>query len=170
MIETERLKIVPLSYKQLTMYVLCDNSLEENLQLSPNKRELSPLLANVLARTILPKVANKQNNALYYTLWTLILKEENKMVGDLCFKGEPNEQGEIEIGYGMYEDFRGRGYMREAVGAMMEWAKIQEKVLFVTAQTQKDNLASISILTKNGFEKCGESEKFFSWKLPLHSI
>lgn len=170
MIETERLKLIPLTYKQLVMYVQCDNTLEENLQLNENKRVLSPLLANVLARTILPKVANKQNNALYFTLWTLILKEENKMVGDLCFKGEPNEQGEIEIGYGMYEGFRGKGYMKEAVGAMLKWAEAQENVQSVTAQTQKDNLPSISILTKNGFEKCGESEKFFSWKIALSQI
>jgi hypothetical protein len=28
------------------------------------------------------------------------------MVGDICFVGEPNTEGEVEIGYGTYENFR----------------------------------------------------------------
>jgi [ribosomal protein S5]-alanine N-acetyltransferase len=149
------------------MYVKCDNSLEENLHLNQTTRKISPLLANVLARTILKKVEDKQNNYLYFTLWTLILKSENKMVGDLCFKGEPNESGEIEIGYGVYRIFAQKGYMREAVAEMLKWAGTQEKVDFVTAQTQKDNFASNGVLQKNNFIKYAESDKFFWWKIAL---
>jgi len=165
MLETERLRLIPLTYKQLLMYVQCDNSLEENLQLNETNRKITPFLANVLTRTILPKVANNKNNYLYFTLWTLILKADNKMVGDLCFKGMANEKGEIEIGYGMYEDFRGQGYMREAVAEMLNWAKTQESVFTVTAQTERKNLPSIGVLQKNGFEKYHETEKYFWWKV-----
>jgi ribosomal-protein-alanine N-acetyltransferase len=30
---------------------------------------------------------------------------DNKMVGDLVIVGEPNADGEIEIGYGTYDEF-----------------------------------------------------------------
>ena len=63
-----------------------------------------------------------QRTYLFSTLWTIILKEENKMVGDLCFVGEPDAEGEIEIGYGTYDEFRKRGYMTEAVNGMINWA------------------------------------------------
>jgi RimJ/RimL family protein N-acetyltransferase len=89
------------------------------------------------------------------------------MVGDLCFRGNPDERGSIEIGYGTYEDFRGKGYMTEAVGGLITWAKMQSAVKSVTAETDKTNLASMVILQKNGFVKSGESDDFFHWKLQL---
>lgn len=58
---------------------------------------------------------------------------DNKMVGDLCFMGEPGESGEIEIGYGTYEEFRQKGYMTEAVGGMIQWAHGQPGVYAVLA-------------------------------------
>jgi ribosomal-protein-alanine N-acetyltransferase len=90
------------------------------------------------------------------------------MVGDVCFVGEPDENGEIEIGYGTYEDFRGKGYMTEAVGSMIEWASRQDFVKSIFAQTAKDNPSSYAVLEKNGFEKIGEGEGVFNWRLILH--
>ena len=36
------------------------------------------------------------------------------MIGDLCMVGEPNADGEIEIGYGTYEQFQGKGFMTKS--------------------------------------------------------
>ena len=47
------------------------------------------------------------------------------MVGDLCIVGEPNANGEIEIGYGTYEEFQNKGFMTEVVRGIIEWAKAQ---------------------------------------------
>ncbi len=85
------------------------------------------------------------------------------MVGDLCFMGLPNDNGEIEIGYGTYEDFRGNGYMTEAVGGMVGWAKTQPNIKKITASTDKTNRASYTVLQKNGFVKSGESDDLFHW-------
>jgi RimJ/RimL family protein N-acetyltransferase len=104
---------------------------------------------------------------LYSTLWTIISKANNKMVGDLCFVGEPNANGEIEIGYGTYKEFEGNGFMTEAVGAMIEWAKQQPEVKAITASTDKTNVASYTILQKNQFVQVGESENLFHWRLKL---
>jgi len=62
--------------------------------------------------------------------------------------GEPNEAGEIEIGYGTYDDCRGKGYMKEAVGGMLRWVEKQPIVKFVIASTEKTNIASFTILEK----------------------
>lgn len=45
------------------------------------------------------------------------------MIGDLCIVGEPNQEGEIEIGYGVYDEFQGRGFMTEIVAGIAIWAK-----------------------------------------------
>jgi len=167
MIETNRLIIKPLSYGQLIKYIRNDNSLETELNLNPTSRSISPDLKEALEQTILPAVADPDKNYLFSTLWTMILKPENKMVGDLCFVGEPNDGGEIEIGYGTYEEFQGKGFMAEAVAGLTGWAKKQPGVKAIVASTNKDNIASFTILIRNNFTKTGESETMFKWRLVL---
>ena len=167
MIETERLRLLPLTYDQLVKYIRADHSLEAELHLNPTKRLISPALKEALENTILPGVADLDKNFHFATLWTMILKSELKMVGDLCFVGAPDPLGEIEIGYGTYEDFTGKGYMTEAVGGMIGWAKTKPEVLAIVASTDKDNPASIRVLQKNGFVQSGEMEALLRWRLDL---
>jgi [ribosomal protein S5]-alanine N-acetyltransferase len=168
MIETERLILKPLSYEQLIKYTKCDNSLEKELNLNETSRTISPELKEAFEQTILPNVADKTKNYLYSTLWTAILKTENKMVGDLCIFGEPNAEGEIEIGYGTYEEFQNKGLMTEIVRGIIEWVKSQPKVKSIIASTDKTNIASFKVLEKNGFEKTGETERLLNWKLRMN--
>ncbi|MFT6966166.1 MAG: ribosomal-protein-alanine N-acetyltransferase [Marivirga sp.] len=164
MIETKRLILRPLSCAQLEKYIKCDNSLEVELQLNATSRTISPALKEAFVQTILPNVADKSKNYLYSTLWTAISKIDNTMVGDLCIVGEPNADGEIEIGYGTYDEFQNKGYMAEAVGGMIEWAKTQPKVKAIIASTDKTNTASFKVLEKNNFIKTGETVALFNWK------
>ncbi|MCF1749840.1 GNAT family N-acetyltransferase [Mariniradius sediminis] len=167
MIETARLIIKPLTYDQLVKYTACDNSLEEELNLNPSSRTISAELKEALEETILLNAADQSKNYLYSTLWTAISKEENKMIGDLCIVGEPNEAGEIEIGYGTYDEFQGMGYMTEMVGGIVNWAKTQPMVKSIVASTDKPNLASHKVLQKNGFIKVEESAIAITWRLTL---
>src|SRR5664279_2295272 len=120
-------------------------------------------LKEALEQTILPNVADSSKNYLFSTLWTVILTEENKMVGDLCFIGEPNAEGEVEIGYGTYEEFRKRGYMTEAVAGIIKWAEKQPNIRSIIASTEKSNIDSYSILERNNFIKSGETETLYNW-------
>lgn len=106
MLETKRLLIRPLTYEQLVKYAACDPSLEAELGVHPMARTISRELEEALVNTILPNVADKNKNYLYSTLWTAILKSDNIMIGDLCIQGEPNADGEIEIGYGAHSIHR----------------------------------------------------------------
>jgi [ribosomal protein S5]-alanine N-acetyltransferase len=165
MIETARLIIRPLTYDQLVKYTKCDNSLEDELNLNETSRTISPELKEAFEQTILPNVADKSKNYLYSTLWTAISKSENKMIGDLCIVGEPNGDGEIEIGYGTYDEFQGKGFMTEIVGGIIVWTKNQPLVKSIIASTDKTNTASFKVLQKNSFIKIGETETLFNWKL-----
>ena len=167
MIETERLIIKPLTLEQLIKYIRLDNSLEKELNLNSSSRSISPELKEALEQTILPNVADLNKNYLFSTLWTIILKEENRMVGDLCFVGEPNDEGEVEIGYGTYEEFRKRGFMTEAVGAMVKWAEKQPNIRSIIASTEKSNIDSFSILERNNFIKYAETGTFYNWRFRI---
>jgi len=167
MIKTKRLVLKPLCYEQLKKYMRLDNSLEKELNLNETSRTISPELKEALEQTILPNVADKSKNYLFYTLWTVISTEENKMVGDLCFVGEPNTEGEVEIGYGIYEEFRKRGFMTEAVAGIIKWAEKQPNIRSIIASTDKSNIDSYSILERNNFIKSGETETLYNWRLKI---
>ncbi len=167
MIETKRLFIRPLTYEQLIKYIRADDSLEKELDLNKTSRTISTELKEALEQTILPNVADNSKNYLFSTLWTVILKAENKMVGDICIVGEPNSKGEIEIGYGSYDAFQGKGFMSEAVGGIVKWAITQQSVKAIVASTEKSNIPSSRVLAKNDFVKTGETENLLHWRLDL---
>lgn len=167
MIETKRLLLKPLTHDQLVKYLRCDQSLEKELNLADSSRTVSPELKEALEQTILPNVADPTKNYLYGTLWTAISKAEQKMVGDLCIVGEPNENGEIEIGYGTYSEFRGQGFMTEIVGGIIAWAQTQPAVKALTASTDRTNVATFRVLQKNDFHQVGETDAQLFWKREL---
>ena len=100
---------------------------------------------------------------------TITTKEENKMIGDVCIVGEPNAKGEIEIGYGTYDEFQNRGFMTEIVSGIIEWAKTQPTVKSLIASTEKANTASFRVLEKNMFQKTDETETLYNWRLKLNN-
>ena len=139
MIVTQRLRIVPLS----------DEEMERLIAGEPD-----PELR--VAYTEMREAALREpEERLWYTAWQLRLLETGEAVGDLCFKGVTPE-GMVEIGYGMYPAFQGRGLMTEAVKAMVSWALEQPRVRQIQAETDPGNRASQKVLQKAGFHPTGE--------------
>jgi [ribosomal protein S5]-alanine N-acetyltransferase len=167
MIETPRLHIIPLTYNQLSKFSTCDGSLESELNLNFSSRTISPELKEALETTILPNVSDETKNYLFSTLWIAILKSENSIACELCFYGEPNSEGEVDIGYGVDEAFQNRGLMTEMVSAMIDWAKRQPGVRSIIASTNSSNIASYKVLQKNNFVMIDESEGLIRWRLEL---
>lgn len=164
-IETERLRIIPLTLEQLNKYVKADYSWEDELELNRSPRSMSPELADAFEKSILPNVGDPNKNYLYYTLWTVISKSENKRVAGLLFTGEPNDAGEVEIGYGTEPQFQNNGYMTETIGGMVSWAKNQPEVRTIVAQTDKANIPSHKTLLKNNFSKYKTVDPMIWWRL-----
>lgn len=73
------------------------------------------------------------------------------VIGDCGVHGEPDEQGEVEIGYGLAAPYRGIGYGTELVIAISEWLLEQSAVAQVCAHTAIDNWASRRALERAGF-------------------
>ena len=158
---------MPLTYEQLVKYLQCNQSLERELHVHDSTRTISDALKEALEQTILPNVADPDKDYLYNTLWTAIDKTERQMVGDLCIIGEPNAEGDIEIGYGTYDAFQGKGYMTEMVGGIIAWAQTQPRVKAIVASTGKTNAPSFRVLEKNQFTRTGETETEYHWKRVL---
>src|SRR5688500_17086612 len=55
----------------------------------------------------------------------MVLTDETgarQVIGSIGFHGAPDEQGRVEIGYRVEPEYRRRGFARESVQAMFDWA------------------------------------------------
>lgn len=82
-------------------------------------------------------------------MW-MIEKEDGTHIGDLCFKGL-DESGVAEIGYGILEEYQGKGYATQAVRTACRWAFCHAEVKVLEAETVAGNTASQRVLEKCGF-------------------
>lgn len=89
----------------------------------------------------------------WYCIW-IIESKDGSHLGDLSFKGF-NDDGSVEIGYGIDEAYQGQGYATEAVNAAVMWALQQPGVTRVEAETESDNKASQRVLEKCEFIPLG---------------
>ncbi len=168
MVETDRLLIIPLNQEQLELYLEANGKLEKKLQLTESGRTFSPEVKKMVLKDILVKMkAVSGDNFLYFTFWIVVQKATKLIVAELGFKGEPSELGEIEIGYGTMPFERGKGFMTEAVGGMVAWAKNRSGVQAILAETEETNLASIRIVEKNNFFLIEKKGEMLWWKILL---
>jgi [ribosomal protein S5]-alanine N-acetyltransferase len=96
--------------------------------------------------------------------WLVLEQTTNQVVGDIGFKGKPDEEQSVEMGYGIDPNFQNKGYATEAVKRLMEWA-FQNGVLRIKADCLFDNAASIKVLEKIGMTKIREEENMLYWEL-----
>jgi RimJ/RimL family protein N-acetyltransferase len=83
------------------------------------------------------------------------------MVGHAGFHGPPGVNAKaapraVEVGYTVFEPFRGRGYATEAVRALVSWASRKHGITHFVASVGPDNEPSLAIVRKLGFRETGE--------------
>lgn len=93
----------------------------------------------------------------------IIHKETKTVIGDIGYKGGPNDKGEINLGYSILPRFQGNGYASEAAAAMVRWGLNQPGVRKVTATCSLENVASIRVLQKAGLGQLREDEQKIYW-------
>ena len=95
-----------------------------------------------------------------YADWAVTIKETGKMIGTCGFANINFREKSCEIGYVLSPDFRGRGYMTEAV---LETLKLAFEVLglqYARLRIINENVASKRLAERVGFslERIGYSE------------
>lgn len=146
-VNTERLKIVPLNEYNLELSITNFNKMEKSLGLTVTDKNIGVREKNVF-KIRLNDVKNNNSKYMWYTTWIIVLKSENRIIGHIMLKGYPNEQGEINIGYYMQEQYREKGYMGEAINKLIHWVFSNPDVKYIVADTLKSNILSQDLLKK----------------------
>jgi RimJ/RimL family protein N-acetyltransferase len=81
-----------------------------------------------------------------------------RVIGSVVFHGAPDEEGLIEVAYGVEQASQLLGYATEATRASVEWALVQPGVRAVRATTPPWHMASRRVLDKCGLSVVGSRE------------
>lgn len=145
-IETQRLEIIPCMNDSLQILD------RQNYDNGPEIRNYLEALAG-------------DPTLLKWGHWLAIQKADGQVIGDAGFKGKPNAEKEVEIGYGLLERYWNKGFATETVEALIHWAFGTGEVKKVLAETEPDNAGSIRVLEKAGMQKTAETDSMIYWEI-----
>jgi RimJ/RimL family protein N-acetyltransferase len=130
-----------------------------------DKQELGALLKikvpdtwPVFPESVSPQVYEFIRTHLSEMEWGFYLfihRQDRVLVGEGGFKGKPDEEGMVEIGYAFVPEYRGRGLATEAARAFTHHAFSKPEVKTVQAHTLPDGKESIRVLEKLGMKLIG---------------
>jgi RimJ/RimL family protein N-acetyltransferase len=88
----------------------------------------------------------------------MVLTDElgvRRLVGSVGFHGPPNEDGRVEVGYHVEPGFRRRGFAKEAVRTLLDWAWREHGISKFRASVAPTNDASLAVISGLGFRQTG---------------
>lgn len=88
--------------------------------------------------------------------FAVIHREDRRVIGAASFKGPPDDDGVVEIAYGIIPTYQGQGYATEAASALVAFAMERVDVRMIRAHTMPDGNASMRVLVKSGFQLVGD--------------
>lgn len=105
---------------------------------------------------VLKKIAGDYTNGQGIN-WCIASKQSNEALGFIgYYRGFAEETG--EIGFILRPDFRGKGYMTEALLSAAQFGKKELCLRRVLAYTKSDNEAAINVLQKQHFVSVPSSD------------
>ena len=121
-----------------------------------NKYLVAPIAQSIEeARAFIHTInAGVINNGWPY--WGITLKNNNKLIGTICFWNISIEENKAEIGYVLHLDLQGKGIMQEAIHKVIEYGFEKMKLRLIEAVLDPGNAKSITLLKRNDFVYAGE--------------
>ena len=89
------------------------------------------------------------NNDLIH--WAITLKNEPKLIGNICFWRIQKEHYRAEVGYTLHTANQRKGIMQEALTAVLDYGFKTMKLHSVEAIVNPENVPSIKLLERTGF-------------------
>ena len=87
--------------------------------------------------------------------WGIALKDTDKLIGTIGFMWWQQDNSAAEVGYSLGRAYWNRGYMTEALKAVIKYAFTEMKLHRIEAQHEVLNPASGAVMAKAGMKKEG---------------
>jgi [ribosomal protein S5]-alanine N-acetyltransferase len=163
----DTITILPLDITQLQLLLRDNASLLTVLKLPPQELYQPDFLNEITYNVIIPAVTKKPAQWFYYTKWLAVETATGLIVGEFMLKNGIDDKGFVEIGYGIYPAYEGKGLMTQVVSCFIDWARTASILKGIKAETENGNKASIRVLEKNGFVQTAWPGDFTWWQLSL---
>jgi len=98
----------------------------------------------------------------HWWLYFILLRDApggRTLIGSAGYKGPPDPDGTVELGYGIVGDQHRRGYASETTRALVARAFARPTIRRVIAETLPELVGSIGVLRKCGFRHIGEGSE-----------
>jgi RimJ/RimL family protein N-acetyltransferase len=164
-IKTTRLKLIPLSPDQLSLYI--DKVEDFSTQIGPvSRRILTDDLRRAISMKLERLASDSKGDTLWITYWLIQVPPDDFGAGMIGYKGAPDDKGQVEIGYGMDQNYQNMGYTTEALEGLIQWAFGDPRCKRIVApDTPRTNIPSNRVLQKVGMQVYEEKADSFSWCL-----
>lgn len=86
-----------------------------------------------------------------WILWSIEYKQTKKVIGTICIWNIRSGLESGELGYGIIPAYQGKGLMKEALSAVMEYGFEGMGLKALEAYTEVNNLKSVKLLESCGF-------------------
>lgn len=155
MIQTPRLHLIPVERRHIDAFQEGRNALAELLgvTLPPEWPHFPHALA-----TPADDAPAFQPAPLHWYGYFFIDHSVQALVGNGGFKGPPNHEGVVEIGYEIAPMYQNVGFASEAAVGMLRYAFAVPDVQAVCAHTLGELNASNRVLNRSGFERVPDVE------------
>ncbi len=129
-----------------------------------------PEMLNFLTKEHIPNTPEKSLEELQYwgslfptkrsIYWAIALKECDKIIGTAGFNHFSFANSKSEISYDLNPDFWGRGIMLKSIKHILKFAENQLQIVRTQATVTVDNINSIKLLERCGFDREGHMKKY----------
>ena len=157
-LETVRLRLQPYTPEQLL--ALREGVSEFEERIGGGVRAGTGLREFFVSDELSPQWLERLRSATGPDPWVfgfaVIHHEDQRVIGAASFKGPPDDDGVVEIAYGIVPAYQGRGYATEAASALVTFAVERVDVCTIRAHTLPANDASMRVLAKAGFQLVGD--------------
>lgn len=148
-IETERLSLLCCDKEILQALVDEDSAIAKLLQINVPAKWTE--FGAPAFKYALEKISADAEEETWWS-YLPVYKKEKMLIGSCGYKGKPDKNGMIEIGYEVAEAYRGRGFATEMARALIAYGIKDERVKTIQAHTLAEENASGKVLKNCGMK------------------
>jgi RimJ/RimL family protein N-acetyltransferase len=155
-VETPRLKLVPYSPTHLLALIESTQQFAQAFGVPAAEGLRGFFVSGEIPPAWLDQLRQAASADVWQHGFAVVHRGDRLVIGNVGFKGPPDDTGAVEIAYAIVSAYQRQGYATEAAEAATCFALKQDRVRRVRAHTLPGPNASTHVLAKCRFEHIGQ--------------